>query len=201
MKTRWDRFERDLQRVLPTTEEAIKKELKELVALIEYRPGVMSEALAQRKNIEVYWKGLLSFNAVSHPWTCDLVEIVMRVGQFQAMHYKRLFNRARPSQLCPALMPPIEPPGHASFPSGHATEGYLLSLCLRKVLPEVLRTPADPANPTNQTDPEDEGGRAAHYFNRPFSRQPPLDHATMSIQAENRDHDRRDQDDQTEDAQ
>ena len=72
------------------------------------------------------------------------------------MHYKRLFNRARPSQLCPALMPPIEPPGHASFPSGHATEGYLLSLCLRKVLPEVLRTPADPANPTNQTDPEDE---------------------------------------------
>src|SRR5205807_2255536 len=80
VKTRWDRFERDLQRVLPTTEEAIKKELKELVALIEYRPGVMSEALAQRKNIEVYWK----------------------------------------------------------------------------VLPEVLRTPADPANPTNQTDPEDE---------------------------------------------
>src|SRR5262249_28268703 len=148
----WDGFENDLRAKLPTTDAEIANELEELVALIEYRPAVMSEALAQRKNIEVYWKGLLSFNANSHPWTCDLVEIILRIGQFQSMHYKRLFNRARPSQLCPGLMPPIVPPGHASFPSGHATEGYLLSLCLEEVMPDVVSTAAHPVNPGHDTD-------------------------------------------------
>src|SRR5205807_8306588 len=56
---------------------------------------------------------------------------------------------------CPALMPPIEPPGHASFPSGHATEGYLLSKTLEKVLVPIASTPADPNSPTNDTDPDE----------------------------------------------
>jgi membrane-associated phospholipid phosphatase len=41
----------------------------------------------------------------------------------------------RPSQLLPALMPPISIPGHASFPSGHATQSALISLCVQQALP------------------------------------------------------------------
>jgi len=42
--------------------------------------------------------------------------------------------RPRPSQLCPALLPPIEVPGHASFPSGHSTQAHLMALCMNQVL-------------------------------------------------------------------
>jgi len=97
-------------------------EIAELVELVEYRPGVMSEALAQRTDLWAYYRGLLMCDSWSAPYTRELVEIATRVGQFQAMHYKRKFNRPRPSQISPALLPPIDVPGHASYPSGHATE-------------------------------------------------------------------------------
>jgi len=50
------------------------------------------------------------------------------------MYYKGLYQRPRPSQLCPALLPPIVIPGHASFPSGHSTQAHLMALCIGDVL-------------------------------------------------------------------
>ena len=85
--------------------------------------------------------------AASAPYTHDLVEIASAIGQFQVMHYKRHFSRARPSQYSPALLPPIDVPGHASFPSGHATESLLIALCLEKVMPAAVRSPAGPPPP------------------------------------------------------
>jgi hypothetical protein len=55
-----------------------------------------------------------------------------------AMHFKRIFARARPSRLDPALLPPIEVPGHASYPSAHAGEAMLIALVLEQVLPPEI---------------------------------------------------------------
>jgi len=142
----WDSpdLEQALRNILQSADTAA--ELRELAELMEYRAGVLAEALAQRTGLWSYWRGILMFDAWSHPRTCDLVEIAARVGQFQAMHYKRLFNRARPSQYSMELLPPIDVPGHASFPSGHATEANLLSLCLAQVMPAVASAPAKDKN-------------------------------------------------------
>src|SRR6266436_4354682 len=86
-------------------------------------------------------------NSASAPYTHDLVEVASHVGQFQVMHYKRHFSRPRPSQYSPALLPSIDVPGHASYPSGHATEANLIALCLEKVMPAAVRTPAGPPPP------------------------------------------------------
>jgi hypothetical protein len=126
----------------------VKAELDELAELIEYRSGVMAEALAQRENPWAYYRALFMGDAWSTPYTRDLLEIALRVGQFAAMHYKREFNRPRPSQYSPGLLPPIDVPGHASFPSGHATEAYLISACLAQVMPV-----ADRAVPLPDTSP------------------------------------------------
>src|SRR3954468_16732460 len=142
----WDSsdLESELRKILKRAN--VDAELKELAELMEYRGGVLAEALAQRTGLWAYWRGILMFDAWSHPRTCDLVEIAARVGQFQVMHYKRLFNRARPSQYSMELLPPIDVPGHASFPSGHATEANLLSLCLAQVMPAVASAPAKDKN-------------------------------------------------------
>jgi membrane-associated phospholipid phosphatase len=44
-------------------------------------------------------------------------------------------------------MPPIDVPGHASYPSGHATESYLLAEILAQVMPPAASTRTDPADP------------------------------------------------------
>jgi membrane-associated phospholipid phosphatase len=137
----WTQFATALDNLLPKNKLFIDAELAQLVKLIEYRPGVMSEALAQLTNPWAYFRGILMCNASSAPATHTLVEIATLVGQFQAMHYKRHFNRPRPSQYSPALLPPIDVPGHASYPSGHATESMLIALCLEKVMPVAADTP------------------------------------------------------------
>lgn len=119
------------------------EEIQELIELIEYRPGVMAEALAQRTNPWAYFHGILLSDAASAPYTRELVEIAITVGHFQVQHYKRVFSRVRPSQISPALLPPIEIPGHAAFPSGHSTEGHMIALCLSKVMPRAARRPAE----------------------------------------------------------
>ena len=86
-------------------------ELDELAELIEYRPGVLGEALAQRNNIVGYFCGLWSFAPGSHPKTSRIVTIAMQIAQFQAMWHKAYWNRPRPSQLYPVLMPPIDGSG------------------------------------------------------------------------------------------
>jgi hypothetical protein len=128
--------------LLPKTKPDIDKELAQLTELIEYRAGVMSEALSERENLWNYFSGILMCDSWSAPYTRDLVEVAGRVGQFQALYFKRLFNRPRASQYSPGLLPPIHVPGHASFPSGHATEAYLIARCLEQVMPAAVSLPA-----------------------------------------------------------
>lgn len=114
----------------------VEEELRQLAGYkVEHRNALMSEILKQRSNMSAYWLNLLMFSRKSHPATFDLVNIVLRVGQFAAMHFKKKYNRPRPSQLSPRIFPVIAVPGHPAYPSGHATEGHLLSLCLAELVP------------------------------------------------------------------
>jgi hypothetical protein len=117
----------------------VQRELDMLVSLMEYRDGVMSEAIAQATNIISYFQGLVGFTDASHPETTNLCIIALNLGQFAVMLYKQKFDRPRPSQLRPALMPEMEVPGHASYPSGHSTEAHLIAHVLEMVL--------DPSHP------------------------------------------------------
>jgi len=63
----------------------------------------------------------------------------MRVAQMVAVYYKLKFRRARPQQVCPALVPLINPPWHASFPSAHSLESHLIARALSEVRPHSSR--------------------------------------------------------------
>ena len=71
--------------------------------------------------------------------TLKIIEMAIRVGQMVAIHFKLKFNRARPQQICPALVPLINPPGHASFPSAHSLESHMIALALSDVRPGASR--------------------------------------------------------------
>jgi hypothetical protein len=46
------------------------------------------------------------------------------------MCLKNHYREARPSQVCPAIVPLLGPPVHPSFPAGHALQSHLISTLL-----------------------------------------------------------------------
>ncbi|MEL6412013.1 MAG: phosphatase PAP2 family protein [Pseudomonadota bacterium] len=76
-----------------------------------------------------------------HYNTHRLMAAAARVGQTVAMYFKNEYDFPRPNQVYPNLVPMIPVPMHPSWPSGHATEAYLVAEALGAAKAE-FRTPA-----------------------------------------------------------
>jgi membrane-associated phospholipid phosphatase len=113
-------------------------ERRNLIAMIEFRAGLLNEVVSQMTTFDAYFQGTLGFIPATHPCTNLLVQGCMRAAEFAAMHYKNHFQRPRPSQLWPQLMPPVQVPGHASFPSAHSTQAHTIATVLQKVAAGVV---------------------------------------------------------------
>jgi len=58
---------------------------------------------------------------------------VFNDAEIMVLAQKALFNRPRPYQVAPGLMPMFQPP-HAAYPSGHSTQMHTLAWVLREGL-------------------------------------------------------------------
>jgi hypothetical protein len=77
-----------------------------------------------------YWLAMLMIDAASAPATYQLIRVARRVGEVVVMCLKDHYREARPSQVCPAIVPLLGPPVHPTFPAGHALQSHLISTCL-----------------------------------------------------------------------
>jgi hypothetical protein len=113
-----------------------ERELKAMIRLAEdERPDALGEILAQADGFSSYFMAALGISPRTHPNTCLMLQIGSLIGCYGSMHFKGLYQRRRPSQLAPGLMPPIPVPGHPAYPSGHSTQAHLMALCVKEVLP------------------------------------------------------------------
>jgi hypothetical protein len=127
-----------------TTPEYTAFELHELArAARDERAAAMPEILSQHVEFITDFMALLSMTPGSHSSTYRVLHIASLIGSYAALHYKAQVNwgedvakgpRPRPSQLLPALMPPVPLPGHPAFPSGHATQSRLMAQCITAVM-------------------------------------------------------------------
>jgi len=78
-----------------------------------------------------YFLGMLMIDPARHPDTYLLIRVARRIGELVTMVLKDNFMITRPSQLCPAIVPMIDPPVTPSFPAGHALEARLIAVCLK----------------------------------------------------------------------
>ena len=108
------------------------------LAARDERAPAMGEILSQDVEFTTDFMALLAITPGSHPNTYRVLHIASLIGSYAVLYYKGLRDRPRPSQLCPALLPPIPMPGHASWPSGHATQAWLKALCMEHVLQGIL---------------------------------------------------------------
>jgi hypothetical protein len=131
-----------------TRDDFIKEEISALKTMMQNeRPDALGEIVAQDALYErfaIYFLRLLRISTSSHPKTCTILHAAGLVGLMAVMHFKEnpgkdVPPRPRPSQLLPALLPPVPVPGHPAYPSGHATQSMLMALLLLEVLPEARR--------------------------------------------------------------
>jgi hypothetical protein len=115
----------------------INAEIHHLQQLMQFdRERYMTEIIFQHDNAPGYWVSMLDINSRAHFKTLVVINLAVRIGQIVAAYYKKSYNRARPSFVCPGLLPAFGPPAHASFPSGHSLQSWLMSLFLAEVLPD-----------------------------------------------------------------
>lgn len=132
----------------PTLAANVADEIADLVtAAANERADALDEILSQANEFISYFLNLLTANPAAYPQTTKVLTIASQIGTFVAMYFKGLYKRPRASQLCPALLPPIGVPGHASFPSGHSTQAHLMALCVGDVLAGLPKQQVD-----NMTD-------------------------------------------------
>jgi len=113
----------------------IQGELDDLVtAAQDERADALSEILSEADEFISYFMNLMTTRPNAYPATLRVLNIASLVALFVSMYYKGKYKRPRPSELCPALLPPIVVPGHASFPSGHATQARLMARCIGDAL-------------------------------------------------------------------
>ncbi|MBL8350921.1 MAG: hypothetical protein JNL87_11455 [Burkholderiaceae bacterium] len=113
---------------------AINRELDELVDLMrDDRMRYLEETAVQSGQSTPYFVHLLGIDAVSKPWTMELMNCASAIGNIVKMQYKAHYRRVRPSTLCPGLTPPWGPAQHPAFPSGHSTVAHLTTLFLLSV--------------------------------------------------------------------
>ncbi len=119
----------------PQAQQVIGQELDDLVtAAQDERADALGEILGQSEEFISYFMNLMTTRPTSYPATLRILNIASLVALLVSMYYKGSYKRPRPSELCPALLPPIVVPGHASFPSGHATQARLMARCIGDVL-------------------------------------------------------------------
>jgi hypothetical protein len=109
-------------------------EIEELQQLMQDdRDRYLAEIEMQADNGPDYIVAFIQANSVRFPWTLELIDCGLAIGNIAYSYYKAYFKRVRPSFLCPGLAPPFGPPGHPSFPSGHSFLGHLMALLLLEV--------------------------------------------------------------------
>jgi membrane-associated phospholipid phosphatase len=102
--------------------------------VLDERPDALGEILGQDKEFLPYFLALMGATPSTHSATALVMNAAHLVATMAAMHFKTLYDRVRPSQLVPALLPPIPVPGHASYPSGHSTQAHLFARCATEIL-------------------------------------------------------------------
>lgn len=115
-----------------------RREIEELIQLANTeRPGAADEIAEQDTGFPQYFLHLLMMSSQSHPATYLVIKIAARVAEISMVHFKAKYNRCRPSQLYPALLPEVNIATHPAYPSGHSMMAHMFAHCASEVLPHM----------------------------------------------------------------
>jgi len=117
-----------------------KKQLDLVAAYADLRADRAAEIAAQMAPPLALWASVVGIQPHRHKKTLQVLDLAFSLAVHVHMRFKHVFASARPVELSPQIQPMIPTPGHGSWPSGHATEAFIVATVL-----EALLNAANPA--------------------------------------------------------
>ncbi|WP_299948885.1 phosphatase PAP2 family protein [uncultured Ruegeria sp.] len=114
-------------------ESAFDEQLEQVVAAQMVRDGRSSEILRQRHDIISFFAAVFGLHPKQHTYSIELLGTCLRALTPVVMEAKHYLASRRPVELSAQIHPIIQTPGHSSFPSGHATQAYMLANILAEL--------------------------------------------------------------------
>jgi hypothetical protein len=99
----------------------------------ELRPERAQEIITQIGIPMQYWSSILDLNPTNHPWTLQLLSLTLACASYLNQPSKHHLACPRPVDYSPGIQPIINARRFAAFPSGHATEAFVVARMLQMV--------------------------------------------------------------------
>ncbi|MFN3273079.1 MAG: phosphatase PAP2 family protein [Paracoccus sp. (in: a-proteobacteria)] len=137
----------DLLRLTRPSGKDFRDEAQLVAGYAELRAERMAEILSQTGQILPFFGAVLPLSPGWTPCVMLLTSLVQDMATAMVQRAKLGFSAPRPHVLSPDIQPMIDCPGHAAFPSGHATQAFALSGLLSAL--NEAKGP-DPASPLDR---------------------------------------------------
>ncbi len=122
-------------------EATLLKQLDLVNGYADLRADRAREIVAQMSPQYAFWGSVVPLYPARHPYTLELVGMVLRLAKYAEMNFKHALCVRRPNEYSPQVQPMIQTPIHGSLPSGHSTEAHAVARVLGKLV-EVAVPPA-----------------------------------------------------------
>lgn len=96
-----------------------------------------AEIHVQMTEIVPFFGAVINLRGDRHKYTWELLDCVTDTSIEAHMPVKAMLSVKRPADIDPQVQPMLPDPGHASYPSGHATESYAIAGVLMRLLEDA----------------------------------------------------------------
>ena len=118
----------------PKPRHFLRKQLELVARYSALRADRLHEILAQLPVPIGFFGAITYLSDTRTPRTVELMMTAFRLAVFVEMRFKHAFAVPRPIDHSPQIHPVIPTPLHSAFPSGHATEAFIMARVLSAVL-------------------------------------------------------------------
>jgi hypothetical protein len=119
------------------TEAIFRSQLDLVETYADLREDRAGEVLAQLGPPTAFWSSIVHLHPDHKRWTLELIDAALRFANLVEMRFKHALACRRPVEYSAQIQPIILTPGHATLPSGHATEAFMIAYLLRQLVPGI----------------------------------------------------------------
>jgi hypothetical protein len=111
-----------------------ESQLRHVIDYAEIRTDRASEIVVQMHPQVPFWSAAVHIHPAHTPKTLEMIELALGFASIICMRFKQAMAVARPIDWSTDIQPIIATPSHSAYPSGHATEAFMIAYALPKIL-------------------------------------------------------------------
>ncbi|MEO0390591.1 MAG: phosphatase PAP2 family protein [Pseudomonadota bacterium] len=128
------RTQQPLATVVKPNDTTLKAQLPYLKTYADLRQDRIAEINLQASDLMSFFGAIGYIDNARRVKTGEVMDAVFRMVVTTEMQVKHLARTLRPIDLSPQVQPVIQTPDHSAYPSGHATEAYIIATVLDRLM-------------------------------------------------------------------